>query len=514
MRRIIIIIVAIVVAAMQSVFANPSISLVSNVPTWNDVAQQNPEVQRNVAEKLISDYTSTITTINQIQQSMVEKELKLTTAQKVKFGPIYKAYRKAIEDCAGTIDRNINTIEMSDAELIGYLKTKLANIAAVANVKRQYIDKFATVIDAEQIRKLYNTEGKISSQIKQNSANRTVVYSRSSNRNRRLKGSGNLVTQNLGNIRAYSELSTKTGIAVTISETAKEVILTADDNIINHVLITNNNGVLSFSINADHIENPHVSVVVPYSATLSRVKSSSSSSVTCNLPIKGNSVELKASSSGRITLDAEATGALDVQASSSGKIQGSMRCNSAEVSISSSGRVAGNMSCNDKCKLWVSSSGKFAGNITSRSAVVEVASSGNIETTLVATGGTAIRASSSGKIGGSISAKQCNIQASSCGLIAADFKADSFDVEASSSGKISLLGSSVATTGKVMLSSGASFSAPNIQVGTYTLVSVSSSSKADVYCTGELSTYTSSGGKITYDGKCRVISNDQSVVRK
>lgn len=51
-------------------------------------------------------------------------------------------------------------------------KTKLSNIAATAQVKRDYVDKFAAVLTAEQIRRLYNTEGEIGTNIKRAAVDR------------------------------------------------------------------------------------------------------------------------------------------------------------------------------------------------------------------------------------------------------------------------------------------------------------------------------------------------------
>lgn len=112
------------------------------------------------------------------------RELGLTSRQRKEFEPLYKAYREALDKAINTPDAGTDEAAQRQG-----LKTKLSNIAATAQVKRDYVDKFAAVLTAEQIRRLYNTEGEIGTNIKR------AAVDRRRNQNTRLKGSGRMVTQ-------------------------------------------------------------------------------------------------------------------------------------------------------------------------------------------------------------------------------------------------------------------------------------------------------------------------------
>ncbi len=112
------------------------------------------------------------------------RELGLTSRQRKEFEPLYKAYREALDKAVNTPDAGTDEAAQRQG-----LKTKLSNIAATAQVKRDYVDKFAAVLTTEQIRRLYNTEGEIGTNIKR------AAVDRRRNQNTRLKGSGRMVTQ-------------------------------------------------------------------------------------------------------------------------------------------------------------------------------------------------------------------------------------------------------------------------------------------------------------------------------
>lgn len=113
--------------------------------------------------------------LNKAAREQVVRELGLSPRQRKEFEPLYKAYREALDkavDAGGTVP---GTDEASQRNI---LKTKLSNIAATAQVKRDYVDKFAAVLTAEQIRRLYNTEGNIGTNIKRAAIDRSRMPKR------------------------------------------------------------------------------------------------------------------------------------------------------------------------------------------------------------------------------------------------------------------------------------------------------------------------------------------------
>ena len=140
-------------------------------------------------------------------------------------------------------DRDAGTDEAAQRQ---GLKTKLSNIAATAQVKRDYVDKFAAVLTAEQIRRLYNTEGEIGTNIKR------AAVDRRRNQNTRLKGSGRMVTQDWGKAGDYTGISAAAFFDVTVSPTARTISVTADDNVIDYLVLERDGGTLKFRVNANN----------------------------------------------------------------------------------------------------------------------------------------------------------------------------------------------------------------------------------------------------------------------
>ncbi|MEG2370935.1 MAG: DUF2807 domain-containing protein [Alistipes sp.] len=482
------------------------------VPNYEEIAQQSLPDQQKLAAQL-----TTVEALVLAQQAQVEEALKLTKKQRAAFEHIYKDYRKNLDQRIDKSLDGMNIMEMDNTRLLQYLKTKLANISAVAEVKQQYVDRFATVLTAEQIRSMYNTEGQTSRQIKQAATAKASAYYRNgiyisgNRRTKKLEGSGNLVSRNLGQVGNYSAFVVGYGIAITLSDTATAVTLTADDNVIDYVSMQEVGGQLSFKVNADNLSNLHISAVVPCSNNLSSIRASSASSVQCNTLIKGSVVELSASSGASIAASATASTHLKLRTSSAGSVSGQFATEDCTATLSSGGQINGNVRCSGKCSL--SSSSRFRGDISAQNATIAASSGGAVYGALTVVDALTLSASSSGRITGPFTTKTCSLETSSGGLIKGDFKADCFNATASSSSKIVLSGSSKALSGKVGLSSGAVFMASDIQVADYQ-IDASSSSRADVYCTGKLITTVGSGGQVTYDGNCSIINNQPNVRHK
>ena len=84
-------------------------------------------------------------------------------------------------------------------------------------------------------------------------------------RTRTLKGSGRMETQQRGRAGNYHSLHVSRGIRVTVDPAASDLLVTADDNVIDHVTVEGRDGDLRISIDAQSVSNCSVSAVVPAS---------------------------------------------------------------------------------------------------------------------------------------------------------------------------------------------------------------------------------------------------------
>ena len=409
------------------------------------------------------------------------------------------------------LDKAVNTPDAGTDEAAQRqgLKTKLSNIAATAQVKRDYVDKFAAVLTAEQIRRLYNTEGEIGTNIKR------AAFDRSSRtRSGRLKGSGRMVTQDWGKAGDYTGISAAAFFDITVSPAAKTISVTADDNVIDYLVLERDGGKLKFRVNANSTENISVSVTVPASASLREISAGSYGKVNCKMPLKGPSVSVSVSSYGSVSADIDTPGAAKLDVSSYGKFAGSVRCSDGELRISSYGSAQAPVECRNSCKLTVGSYAKFSNDIKASDLTVEVSSGASVGSTLTADALT-MRIDSYAKFSGAVTvnSRQAKLTVSSGGSFNGTFSGNSLEAEVGSYGKINLKGSAQVASAAVRVSSGAVFSAPELRVADYDLT-VSNYAKADVWCSGTLRINASTAARITYDGPCRVESLTDNIRRR
>lgn len=437
------------------------------------VGASDREIDRAIAEaRAAIDAAETaavanqsIEELNKAAREQVVRELGLTSRQRKEFEPLYKAYREALDKAVNTPDAGTDEAAQRQG-----LKTKLSNIAATAQVKRDYVDKFAAVLTAEQIRRLYNTEGEIGTNIKR------AAVDRRRNQNTRLKGSGRMVTQDWGKAGDYTGISAAAFFDVTVSPTARTISVTADDNVIDYLVLERDGGTLKFRVNANNTENISVSVVVPASAALRQISAGSYGKVTCKLPLKGPSVAVSVSSYGSVIADIDTPGTAQLNVSSYGKFSGSVRCNDCELRVSSYGSAQAPVDCRNNCQVTVGSYAKFSGAVT-------------------------------------VNSRQAKLTVSSGGSFNGTFSGNSLEAEVGSYGKINLKGSAQVASAAVRVSSGAVFSAPELRVADYDLT-VSNYAKADVWCSGTLRINASTAARITYDGPCRVESLTDNIRRR
>lgn len=450
--------------------------------------------------------TQSVDELNAAAREQAVRELGLTQRQRKAFEPIYRSYREAL-------DRAIDT-EAAAANPSGeegqrrLLKAKLANIAATAQVKRDYVDRFAAVLSAEQIRRLYNTEGQIGTSIKRAVADRGRAP-------KRLRGSGRMVTQDWGPAGDYKAISVESSFHVTVSPAARTITVTADDNVIDYLSVERSGGQLRFKFDPAGVsstENISVSVIVPQSASLVSLSASSFGSVTCLAPVKGPRVAVRVSSSASVKADIDA-GKMELAVSGFGKFEGAIRCEECDLDLSSSSSAKAEVECRGICRLTTSGFAKFGGSVAADTIIAKLSSSSSVGTPLQAVARLELTASGFASYKGDLKAGTALLDISSSASVAGPFEAQSFTATVSGFGKVALQGDAEVGSGTVTVSSSGAFAAPALRVRNYT-VTASGFAKADVWCSGRLKVSATSGGQVSYDGPCTLDSETASIRRR
>ena len=127
MKRIYLILTAILVAAQTALAIEPAA----------EDPQTPDEIRAAAREQVISS-------------------LNLSKDTRKKFEPIYDEYRAALTKATRTVNE-----QLDEATPLNGMKINLMSVAATAQVKLDYIDRFAEVLSSAQIHQLYNSEGSL-----------------------------------------------------------------------------------------------------------------------------------------------------------------------------------------------------------------------------------------------------------------------------------------------------------------------------------------------------------------
>ena len=95
-------------------------------------------------------------------REQVISSLNLSKDVRKKFEPIYDEYRAALAKATRTANEQLDEVTPLNG-----MKANLMNVAATAQVKLDYIDRFAEVLSSAQINQLYNSEGALAWTIRQ-----------------------------------------------------------------------------------------------------------------------------------------------------------------------------------------------------------------------------------------------------------------------------------------------------------------------------------------------------------
>ena len=359
-------------------------------------------------------------------------------------------------------------------------------------------------------------------------------------RTRTLKGSGRMETQQRGRAGNYHSLHVSRGIRITVDPAASDILVTADDNVIDHVTVEGRDGDLRISIDAQSVSNCSVSAVVPASKRLETLRATASAQIVCKAPVGRHSAVLIASSGSSIEADVE-TSDLQLTLSGSSRFAGTVRTGTGTVAASSGSRIRTDLHCSGTGDIRLTSSSAFDGSVQTGGGQITLSSGSRFnapvrsdgtldivatsssrfegpvsapDTRLMLSSGAAFRgairtgsldatASSSSRLDGAMTAERAELTATSGSAIRGEFSGERFEAQATSSARIELLGDARVSAGSVSASSGSRFDAPDLRVADYS-INATSSSRAVVWCTRLLKARHSSGALIDYGGECRV----------
>lgn len=237
----------------------------------------------------------------------------------------------------------------------------------------------------------------------------------------RLVGSGNLITKQIDK-PAFDEIKASRSVKVILTTEASDVItIKADDNVMPYVEITCKERELKVTIDKiiNSLNDITVEVTVPVGRTLDGLSASSAAIIASSDALNVGEIELAASSAGRIILAGLKASDVEADASSAGRITAKITAREVDMEAASAGRIEVDVTA-DNVEASASSSGVVALTGTAQH--------------------TSFEASSAGRITASkLSARTNRSQASSGAKIEAR-ATDSFQLAASSGGKIETFG--------------------------------------------------------------------------
>ena len=433
----------------------------------------------------------TLDELNAAAREEVVRLLNLSARQRKIFDPIYASYREALERAVRSVS---DPVTADDARQRTVLKERLSNIAAVAQVKRDYVDRFAEVLTAEQIRQLYNAEGQIGTSIKRAAGERRTEMPRV------LSGSGRRVSQDWGAAGDYTAIETG-----------------AFFHVIDYLKLDRTGGRLAFSLlprsgRTRRIENLSISVVVPVSASLREISVGSYAGFESATPLRVKNLSVSVSSYGSVKADIVDSGDSRLQVSSYGRFTGKVESAGAQLTVASYGTFEGPLSCVGTAAVSVGSYGSFNGDIRAAQADFSVSSGGKFSGALRADAAS-VGVSSYARFSGPIDVSELKVSVSSSGVLQSAFAGRRCEASVASYGKLVFTGSAEVEAVSVQLSPQSSFSAPDLRVKRYD-IRTSSYSKADVWCSESLRVDAAATSQVTYDGPCRLEAQTSTVRRR
>lgn len=496
-------------------------------------------------------------------REQVISSLNLSDKARKQFEPIYDEYRAALSAAVAKANEQVNEVTPLNG-----MKANLMSVAATAQVKLDYIDRFAEVLSSSQIHQLYNSEGNIASKVRSraamvdkqgnvsmtpNSPRRFVIrkdgnltpidavpapevkqqyYRQNGKRTALITPMGQVVESDYGKIGNYHTLRVDGRIKVVVSPDASSLVVRSDRAFMEVVKYEINGGVLTLSIDRKKCSawtgDMNVEVCLPASPHLSRIYANSLSSV----QIKGSlrTDVLTVDVDGRSSVSA--TGHLiaqkvTVNANGYSKFNADVLTTNHDGSVMPNGMVMYNINGRSEVSGTVVTQtfdGKANGysSFNFGTSAYEVRFvlngrsklSGEIAANTLRLGLDGYSSVNSDQITfEKVAVMQLNGRSSITAKRVSAPQGANFSAKLDGYSKISI-DSGSATEGFVSVSGRSEFNAPKFDVRNFA-VNANDYSMADVLCSGRLkATTTSPSARINYSGNCKVETIAPTIQRK
>ena len=175
-----------------------------------------------------------------------------------------------------------------------------------------------------------------------------------------LKGSGNIVTRTI-EAPAFDRIDAARAVKVVITDkTSGKIIIAADDNVMDYVVVEANGGRLTATIDKsiNNLSNADVTVTVPANGSIRALDASSAAKISGDVVLNADKFAMDASSAAKIDVSVKAQSCA-VAASSASKINASVEAVSCSVEASSASKITLKGSA-AKCTADLSSASKLS----------------------------------------------------------------------------------------------------------------------------------------------------------
>ena len=184
-------------------------------------------------------------------------------------------------------------------------------------------------------------------------------------RRERVKGSGDITTETR-NVKDFTGVKTSTAIDIYLTQGNKfEVVVEADDNLIEHIVTEVKDEVLNVYFDRVSITRASKRIVHVTMKEIDYIKASSAGDVYGQTPVKTDHLKISTSSAGDVKLEVYAK-SLDLSTSSSGDITLSGEADYLEASTSSAGDIKAYELTVKEADITASSAGDVKITVTER----------------------------------------------------------------------------------------------------------------------------------------------------
>ena len=205
------------------------------------------------------------------------------------------------------------------------------------------------------------------------------------------------------------------------------------------------------------------------------------------------------------------TGESTLVISSSSRFNGALKSNNCKISVTEGSVLEAPLTCEVHGEITLDASGHFAGDASAGNSLHIKAANGSVMQGNADADVVLVHATASSHYAGSISAAgQAELKSTDGSIIAGAFAGGHIYAVSTASSRIALTGDTPVPSAVIEVSSGSRFNAPDLPIRNCS-VTAKSSGHAAVRCTDELLATTSSGGAVSYEGDCRVTTNNPYV---